>query len=355
MKETTIAAIVVFGALISSNAKAADVCEILARNLHQDVLTQGTLSEQFLQLRQLVSDNQYSEWSNASASSHTFNGSLSIPDEVDAAIGDGQTSSQSNWHERRVRFLGMNFQDTNSIYRASSHISLTNVAALQTISNCASQLAEKEGVFTQLVNVSPNRDSVILKIWRRTSGEANWKLATLSVQPSQDANFACDNDWQNASLSNQRPLLQQAVVIGCHKNPEKHLLLAIQTTAGPGGSFDLDSVHEEIRKLQEDMDSRVAQLQSQISAVSSGLDKEIRERAAAVLALSTSLTGVVVFVHEDASCPQGYTDLSSALVPRWHIAFDQYSFITPKDKAGSGNWPGNTDWRLDHIRLCTRQ
>lgn len=189
MKEIAIAAIVVFGTMISSNANADDVCEILARNLRQDVLTQGTLSEQFLQLRQIVSDNQYEEWSNASASSHTFNGSLSIPNEVDAAIGDGQTSNESNWHDRRTRFLAMRFEDTSSIYRTSSHISLTNVAALQTISNCASRLAEKEGVFTQLVSVSPNRDSVVLKLWRRTSGEADWKLAELSVKPSQDSNF----------------------------------------------------------------------------------------------------------------------------------------------------------------------
>jgi chaperonin cofactor prefoldin len=117
---------------------------------------------------------------------------------------------------------------------------------------------------------------------------------------------------------------------------------------------DLANNHELQEAVADRLSGKVAQLQSQVSALSLGLNKEVSDRAAAVASLSASLTGVVVFAHEDASCPQGYIDLSSALFPRWHVAFDQNSFITPKDKAGSGNWPGNTDWRLDHIRLCMK-
>lgn len=354
MKASTITAVVAFAALFSGNARADDVCQILARDLKQDVLTQGTISEQFLQFRTLVSDDQYQDWNNASSSSHSFNGSFSIPEEVDLAIGDGQKSDQSNWGTRRAKFLSKTFQDTSAVYRSSTSVSVTNVAALQAISNCASQLAEKDGVYTQLVSVSPNRDSFTLKLWRRTSGDAAWNLEELSVQPGTDARFSCFNDWNNASLTRPRPLLQQAVVINCQKNPEKHLLLAVQTTAGPGGSFDIDSVNEEIKKLREDTDAKLSVLQAQLDALSGNVNREVNDRASAINSLSSSLTGVVVFAHEDGFCPAGYNDLSIALFPRWRDAFAALSFIVPKDKPTSGSWPGNADWRLDHIKLCMR-
>jgi hypothetical protein len=117
---------------------------------------------------------------------------------------------------------------------------------------------------------------------------------------------------------------------------------------------DLANNHELQEAVADRLSGKVAQLRLQIATLSSGLNKEIGDRGAAVASLSASLTGVVVFTHEDGSCPPGYTDLSTALCPRWHLAFDQYSFITPTDKAGSGSWPGNTDWRLDHIKLCMK-
>ena len=61
-----------------------------------------------------------------------------------------------------------------------------------------------------------------------------------------------------------------------------------------------------------------------------------------------SLSGVVVFVHENGVCPEAYNDLSSALFPRWKAGFEQFSFITSSDmikrKAISRNRPGTYDW-----------
>src|SRR3984893_7439369 len=88
----------------------ASVCAILANHLQPDVLQQGSSAQLFTQLQQLVSDQRYADWNNASSSSSSFSGSLSIPDEVDAAIGDSQTSNASSWGSRRSQFLSMNFQ-----------------------------------------------------------------------------------------------------------------------------------------------------------------------------------------------------------------------------------------------------
>ena len=69
-----------------------NVCAILAQHLKPDVLQQGSAGQQFLQIQQLVSDQQYADWSKASSSSSSFNGSLSIP-----AIVDVASSNSTNW------------------------------------------------------------------------------------------------------------------------------------------------------------------------------------------------------------------------------------------------------------------
>src|SRR5690348_14100793 len=77
-------------------AAPSDVCLVLARNLKADTLEQGSSAEQFSQFQQLVASEKYEGWSAASSSSSSFNGSFSIPQEVDAAIGDSQTSNSNN-------------------------------------------------------------------------------------------------------------------------------------------------------------------------------------------------------------------------------------------------------------------
>lgn len=355
MKIKSIAAFALLAGFSSNAAYADNVCEIMARSLQQDTLEQGTSLAQFSQFKQLVKNDEYKDWGSASSSSHSFNGTLSIPDEVDLAIGDGQKSSETSWDRRRSNFLSKAFSETSSSYRSSSHLSQTNVAAVKAISECGNYLAERQGVFTQLVNVSPNRDAFVLKLWRNTAGDPNWTLNELAVKPTAGADFNCANGWQEATNGNKLKLLQQAVIINCQKNPDKHLLIAVQTSAGPAGSFDLNSVHEEFAKLKADSDAQTERLQSQINVLTSRLGSEAAERSAAFASLSASIVGMITFGMEGTHCPPGYTDLSTAILPRFRGAFDAFAFILPPDKSKSGNFVQNVDWPLDHIQLCMRQ
>lgn len=254
MKSAILFFFVAASAFTSCSANADEPCAILARNLKQDVLEQGTSSAQFAQLQNLVSDHYYEDWNNASSSSSSFTGTLRIPDLVDFAIGDGQKSMITNWGARRTAFLSITIQQTSSVFGSSNRISQASVAAIQAISHCAAILAQAEGVFAELVNVSPNRDAFAVRIWRRTGGTPDWKLKSFSVQPSYGSGFSCSNGWEQASESNPLPLPEQAEIISCQKNPSKHLIFTAQTTAGPGGSFELEFVYEEIKQLRERID-----------------------------------------------------------------------------------------------------
>jgi hypothetical protein len=266
MSTRTIAALALT-IVFSSPVNAQDACETLASTLHQDTVVQGTSLEQFAQFKSLVSNNDYKEWSNASSESHTFNGGLSIPNEVDIALGDGKKSDESSWESRRQEFLRRDYLETSLLYRSSSHVSQTNVAAIRAIADCAEHLANREGVFTQLVSVSPDRTAFAIKLWRNTSGGADWKLKNLSPQPIDGADFGCDNGWERASNENQLDLKEQGVLIECHKNPNKHVIVTVQTTAGPGGSFDFESIDEKIKKLQIEFSAQIQQLQTQINTL----------------------------------------------------------------------------------------
>jgi hypothetical protein len=296
MKRAASCVLVAVGAFVSCTAHADDACTILARNLKQDVLQQGTTSSQFSQLQQLVSDGYYESWNNASSSSGSFNGVLSIPEIVDFAIGDGNRSNQTNWGTRRTAFLSMTFWQTASMFRSSSRISQSSVAAISAISDCAVHLADAEGVFSQLLQVSDNRDAFVVKVWRRTAGEANWALLSLSAQPSQNSDLSCDNGWERASISHPLPLGQQWVLFNCRKNPRQPLLVAAQTTAGPAFSFAIESVDNEIQHLRTDMHAKMTQLQlhieslsSSLNSVTTNLNKEVTDRASAVASLSASI------------------------------------------------------------------
>jgi hypothetical protein len=152
----------------------------------------------------------------------------------------------------------LNFQQTSSLFKNSTYLSQTSVAAIHEIVQCAQTIANSKanGVFVVLDQVSPNRDSFAVKIAYRTDGNPNdWAVTQFNVQPP-DPKFSC-NGYEKASNSN--PIKLQALTreIGCSKSPDKHLTLVVDTTQGGGVSIPLDSVHEEIQTLRSDVDSRI--------------------------------------------------------------------------------------------------
>ena len=256
----------------TAQAQEQDVCTILAQRLQPDVLQQGSSADLFLQLRTLVSDDRYKAFSNASSSSSNFNGTLNIPGELDLALGDNQTSNSSNWENRRSRFLSMNYQDTSESFRSSLFLSQMKVAAIHEIADCGQKMANAKanGVFIGLNEISPNRDSFSVQMAYRTGGDPNWALTQFAVEPA-DPDFHCANGYEKASIDNTIKLEAMTRVIGCAKNPNKHVTLVVDTTAGGGTSIQLDSIDEQIKKLRDDMQAQIAAQAAQVAQLKNDL------------------------------------------------------------------------------------
>jgi hypothetical protein len=250
-----------------------DACVILAKNLKPDVLEQGTESQKFSQLQQLVSDNRYADWSNASSSSSSFSGSFSIPGEVDAAIGDGQSSNSTNWGTRRSQFLSMNFQQTSSNYKVTNRVSATSAAAVHEIVQCQIHLANRNGISAILEHISDDRKSFAVRLALRTDGDAaNWSLKQFSVQPD-DSEFKCNGAYEKASPEHPIKLHELTKEIVCSKSAGKSLTLGVSTTAGDPPAIVLTSIQEEMQQLRDQM---TTQFTAQINALGAATNEQIK-------------------------------------------------------------------------------
>ena len=86
-------------------AQAQQVCEILAKGIQQDVLYQGSDRQRFESARSAICNTTNSSYTSASKSS--FDGSLTVPDYVDIAIGT--KSDASNWSTNYSQFCSSSF------------------------------------------------------------------------------------------------------------------------------------------------------------------------------------------------------------------------------------------------------
>ena len=256
MKKTTLTIVLSMMLVSASDVHVADevVCEILANHLQPDVLQQGSSSQLFAQLQQLVSDQRYADWGSASSSSRSFNGSFSIPQEVDLAIGDGQSSNSSNWGSRRSQFLSMNYQQVSTSFSSSSRLSEISTAALHQISECAIQIAalNANGFVALLDHINDQRTAFAVRMTYKTGGNPNWSLTQFSAQP-HDAGFSCADGFEKASTAHPIKLNELSQIINCSKSPDASLILAVSTTAGAAQSIALTSVDEEVQKLRDDI------------------------------------------------------------------------------------------------------
>jgi hypothetical protein len=62
--------------------------------------------------------------------------------------------------------------------------------------------------------------------------------------------------------------------------------------------------------------------------------------------------GTVLFTDENGTCPSGYVDESTMLIPRWHEALHKYQ--TPKDALNPTFYDQERKWFVDHVKLCTK-
>jgi hypothetical protein len=257
------------------------------------VLQQGSSTQLFTQLQQLVSDQRYADWNSASSSSSSFSGSFSIPDEVDAAIGDGQKSNASSWGSRRSQFLSMNFQQTSSLYKNSNFLSQISVAALHEITQCAITIAGLNGknFVAMLDRINDDRKSFAVQLTYKTGGNPNWSLTQFSVQPP-DLGFSCTDGFEKASREHPIKLNELTQGINCSKSPNASLILVVDTTAGAAPAIALTSINEELQKLRDDMASQIQGLSAQV---------QIAAPSGRVLAFDL------------ASCPQGWSKFLPAI------------------------------------------
>src|ERR1700722_18052850 len=250
------------------HASDESVCAILANRVQPDVLQQGPSSQLFMQFQQLVSDQKYAEWGSASSSSGSFNGTLSVPQYVDLAIGDNQSSDASNWGRRRSQFLSMNYQEVSSSFKSSSRLTRMSQAALHEISHCAIQIASlnANGFVALLDLTNDERTAFAVSLTYKTGGNPNWSLTQFSAQP-HDPGFTCIGGLEKASI--ERPIKLDALsqIINCSKTGNKSLILAVATTAGAAKPIALYSVDEEIQKLREDVTSQIQSLNIQVQKV----------------------------------------------------------------------------------------
>ena len=238
-------------------------------------------------MRRLISLDSYKSYSFASDTKLDAN--VSVPDYVDAILHTHSTVS--NWAENRENFLRLDYSQVATSASANSTISKTSEGIVRSIVDCAKIVADQQGFFVTLLNVSPNRDALNILFRKNSHGDSVWKLRGLRVDPP-DASFHCDENYQLASSASPKVMQAAHVVIGCTKNPNMHLTLHVNTDQGPGegpdhGSFALTSTHEEIGALKD----QVTSLQNS-------------------LALAVPQNTVVHFNLQQ--CPNGWGDVEAA-------------------------------------------
>lgn len=229
----------------------SSVCEILARSIKPDIISQGSHNQQFSEVKKLVSDNTYDEFSNAHSAS--FDGTL-LSDYVDIFVNS--KSNESNWHVHRQQFLSMTSETAFSSATSTLQISKFNENIIKTLVSCP----PTDGMTALLTQVSDRRDSFTVLLTNKTGGDPSWKLTSFSPQPPDSA-FKCDNGFELASLKSKITLGTNSVAFACRKSPNTHFLIAVQTTAGAAkDSFTLESFHEELQPIKDDADTRIQAL-----------------------------------------------------------------------------------------------
>jgi hypothetical protein len=277
-----------------AQAQDFDTCAILANRFQPDVLRQGSMTQLFSQLQQLVNDQRYADWNNASSSSNAFNFGFSIPTELDAAIGDNQTSNSTNWGLRRSQFLSMNFQQTGSLFRTSTFLSQMSVGALNAITQCATTIAglKASGFVAMLDKINDDRKSFAVKLTYKTGGNPDWSLTQFNVQPS-DPGFNCIDGFEKASMEHPIKLNQLTQEINCAKSPNSSLTLVIQTTAGAADAIGLTSLNEEIQRLRDDMTAQIQSQAAQIAQQKIAIDAVSGRLATFKIAVGSPQTGKI--------------------------------------------------------------
>jgi hypothetical protein len=230
----------------------ADTCDILAANLKQDTLQQGSSEEKFHLLQQLIANDEFKDFNKASTT--TIGGGGSYLDMVDGFLNVASTGS--TWEQDRSRFLSLTYDEASSKSTFSTAIAKWPVDATKAIADCAETLATAEGFFAQLTLVNDDRSALAILIRRSTTGAPAWSLTNLTANPP-DPNFICNGDDHLEQASSWRPkdIPAQTLNINCSKSPDKDVVVTLNTSAGAkSATFDIQSRERVMTDLKDRLD-----------------------------------------------------------------------------------------------------
>ncbi|MBP8231553.1 MAG: hypothetical protein KAY22_04540 [Rhizorhabdus sp.] len=193
-----------------------EVCEILARNLQPEILHQGSFLERLTWLKSLVARDEFS-----------------LSNEL-AALRESQ----------------------------DLFVKQTSIGAMATIVKCAEVIAagKKEGVFAFLEFVNDASDYFVIRVQRRTQGNATWTISDMAFSSPKDPFLEC-----RPAINVATPLTTslQTVTITCRKSPELSMAVTLTSDAGGLDTIKVRSREDELRRLTAqvgELEARLAQV-----------------------------------------------------------------------------------------------
>lgn len=228
------------------------VCEILATNLRQDEMVQGTDRQRFESHKAILRDNTFASWQKAASS--TLFGSVTVPSYVDATLDT--TSNEQNWQTNWRTFLSTSFDQIAARSQSLTTIRSASVAAMEQVVKCADVFAESNryGFFAVLERVTDNRDAFAIRFHNRTQASSGWAFNGITISPD-DPNLTCNGgqiDIQAITPTNPYRVSEASFFLNCRKSPTTELLITANTTQGASSrSFTVNSVQSDLAELRE--------------------------------------------------------------------------------------------------------
>lgn len=257
---------------------AQQVCEILAKGIQQDVLIQGSDFQRFDAARSAICNTTNSSYTNASKKS--FDGSLSVPDYVDIAVG---THSDNNtWSTNFAQFCSATFSLSAMSSNAIMQLRTSSATAYNTVAACVQLYTEANGIFG-LLSPAPNHDSVNIKVTKKSTGQGGFKINGIVYSPIS-AGVKCGGGLEAATPARPIEIRENQVNISCTKPRNVAITLSVNTTEGALGPYQLSSENDELG----DMRARIASLEG----------RQIPERTIAYF--------------NQRSCPTGWLEIDAA-------------------------------------------
>jgi hypothetical protein len=152
------------------------------------------------------------------------------------------------------------------------------------------------------------------------------KLQGMQLQSGDGITLACERNGNELAGQNGRLKFTGGLITVTPKSGDAVQVPLIEYTVP---AVD-ETTAENLSRRLSIAESQIGILSEQVDSLSKGMTN-----------LTQSLTGVVMLTHEGSECPSGYHLYATSLLPIWRDHFANFSFITPKDKEGSGCFPSH--------------